>query len=674
MSVTNAILAPGRALMSRLTYPRRFALLALSIVPLVIFSLMGVRELVNDWRFSRQEQLGAEYNQALFDVFRLTQRHNGLSSAKRFGIAGVDENLSTVEKELAAGIAAVDAVDGRLAGELGLTAWPAIRQDLKQLLEASATNESGHAEALDRLHAFIGEIADSSNLTLDPELDSFYLMDVVTTKLPATSADLGAVRSAGIEVMADTGASALSASRMVNAAALVVDDVENIGRNVSVSLRVNPALAADLSTPLEALEAAARSLGPVVDRIAAQPPGTAVDQASVDRFIAATDEASRSILGLHVAADKVLIKLLDKRAAHLRNKAIIVGSLTLFSVFVLVYLSCAFYSNFKHMVSGLNWFADEMAKGVLTVSLDDNDVDELSQAGRTLSKARDSLRLLVKKVLSLTAPLTAAADEVSTITDQTSSDIARQQSETDQVATAMNEMASTAHEIARNAVSAAEAARSADDEASRAHAVVQQSIEVINQLASEVANAGAAIRNLESESNNIGMVLDVIKGIAEQTNLLALNAAIEAARAGEQGRGFAVVADEVRTLASRTQQSTQEINDMIARLQTGAKGAVAVMEQGQQRAEAAVQQSALANQAIDTITTAVASISDKNHQIACAAEEQSAVVETLNQNIVSIRDLGTNTSRGASQIAAATHQLAELASSLQVEISRFKLQ
>jgi methyl-accepting chemotaxis protein len=222
-------------------------------------------------------------------------------------------------------------------------------------------------------------------------------------------------------------------------------------------------------------------------------------------------------------------------------------------------------------------------------------------------------------------------------------------------------------------VSAAEAARSADDEAANAHAVVQQTIDVINQLAQEVSAAGHAMQQLESESNNIGMVLDVIKGIAQQTNLLALNAAIEAARAGEQGRGFAVVADEVRTLASRTQESTQEINDMISRLQSGAKSAVEIMLNSQHRAEAAVEQSARARTAIDTIAGAVASISDRNHQIASSAEEQSAVVEKLNRNVNAIRDLGLNTSRGAQNIAAATTQLAELAKSLGDEISPFKV-
>jgi len=367
------------------------------------------------------------------------------------------------------------------------------------------------------------------------------------------------------------------------------------------------------------------------------------------------------------------MRLLEARAGRLATKGLTIATLSVLSLMVLVYLGCAFYSNFIRMVSGLNWFADELAKGNLTVSLDDSDADELSQAGRTLSKARDSLRRLVKEVSSLAAPLTTAADEVSTITSQTSSDIALQQGETDQVATAMNEMASTAHEIARNAAEAAIAARSADDQTANAHMVVQQSIEVINQLASEVAAAGSAIQNLESESNNIGMVLEVIRGIAEQTNLLALNAAIEAARAGEQGRGFAVVADEVRTLASRTQKSTQDINYMIANLQSGAKTAVNVMKNGQQRAEAAVQHTARAREALDTITGAVANISDKNHQIACAAEEQSAVVETLNRNVVSIRDLGVNTSSGAQQIAASSHQLAQLAAALQGEVGRFKV-
>ncbi len=217
--------------------------------------------------------------------------------------------------------------------------------------------------------------------------------------------------------------------------------------------------------------------------------------------------------------------------------------------------------------------------------------------------------------------------------------VLEQKDEVDKVATAMTEMSATVHEVARNATEAAEAAQRADEETSKGKSVVSQAIEAIDLLANEVNDAAQVIHRLEQDSDEIGAVLDVIRGIAEQTNLLALNAAIEAARAGEQGRGFAVVADEVRTLAQRTQQSTQEIQNMIERLQSGAQDAVKAMEQGRSRAQVGVEQAAEAGTSLETIAQAVGTISDMNTQIATAAEEQSVVAEEINLNIVAISDM-----------------------------------
>jgi methyl-accepting chemotaxis protein len=233
-------------------------------------------------------------------------------------------------------------------------------------------------------------------------------------------------------------------------------------------------------------------------------------------------------------------------------------------------------------------------------------------------------------------------------------------------------MAATSQEVARNTAAAANAARQADSETQAGREVVNQAIDAIDHLAQEVVSAADVIHRLEAESGKIGTVLDVIRGIAEQTNLLALNAAIEAARAGEQGRGFAVVADEVRTLATRTQESTQEIQKMIERLQTGAKSAVQVMEQGRSKAQVSVQQAARAGTSLDTIATAVSAISDMNAQIASAAEEQGAVAEEINRNITNISQIANQTASGAEQTATASAELAKLAARLQTHVGRFK--
>ena len=237
----------------------------------------------------------------------------------------------------------------------------------------------------------------------------------------------------------------------------------------------------------------------------------------------------------------------------------------------------------------------------------------------------------------------------------------------------MNEMTATVQEVASHAAHAAEAATSARDEAQGGQRVVSANIDAIQRLADEVMQTAELINRLAEDSNAIGTVLDVIRGIAEQTNLLALNAAIEAARAGEQGRGFAVVADEVRTLAQRTQESTSEIQDMIERLQAGARNAVEAMEKGRAGAESSVRQAVTAGESLQAINQAVAAISDMNLQIATAAEEQSAVAEEINRNITTINMVADETAVGAEQTAEASQELARLAMNLQRIVSQFRV-
>jgi methyl-accepting chemotaxis protein len=323
-------------------------------------------------------------------------------------------------------------------------------------------------------------------------------------------------------------------------------------------------------------------------------------------------------------------------------------------------------------VHDLEQAATRMADGDLTAQVGPRGNDELARIARAFNRLSERFRQSLGKVSVSTAELALAARQLSAVSEETSHGIGQQQSGTDQVATAMHEMTATVQEVARNTTSAADAARQADSVAQSGASEVRQTVTAINALASEVGRAAQVIQKLSEDSKQIGVVLDVIRGVAEQTNLLALNAAIEAARAGEQGRGFAVVADEVRTLASRTQQSTQEIQEMIHRVQTGADDAVAVMLQGSKQAQASVDQAARAGGSLELIAEAVSRINDMNAQIASAAEEQTAVAEDINRNIVTISQVGVQTATGARQTATASEELARLAAELQQNIGQFR--
>ena len=299
--------------------------------------------------------------------------------------------------------------------------------------------------------------------------------------------------------------------------------------------------------------------------------------------------------------------------------------------------------------------------------------DEIGRLAAAVSAMQVNLVQRVQEIAAATQQVYHSVGLMTGVADHTGNSALQQRSETEQVATAMTEMTATVHEVARNTAAAAEAASRAEKEVGSGTREVQQSIASIGRLADEVRKGAEVISRLETDSDNIGAVLDVIKGIAEQTNLLALNAAIEAARAGEQGRGFAVVADEVRTLAQRTQQSTREIQKMIERLQQGAAEAVQVMNEGRSQAEASVTQASQAGRSLDTIRTAVSTIHDMTTQIASAAEEQSAVAEEINRNITNISRVVEQTADGARQTTEASDDLNRLAEQLQVVVTAFRL-
>ncbi|ELA9243552.1 methyl-accepting chemotaxis protein [Vibrio alginolyticus] len=317
--------------------------------------------------------------------------------------------------------------------------------------------------------------------------------------------------------------------------------------------------------------------------------------------------------------------------------------------------------------------ADRLAQGGLTQTVRSNRGDEAGQLLTAIGNSNEQLKTMIMTMAGASGELSSAAEELSVVTEQTSKGIIQQESETEMVATAMNEMTSTVHDVADNAQNASQAATHADKEAESGTRVVTQTINAIHTLSNHVNESSIKLNDVEKQVLNIGTILDVIRGIAEQTNLLALNAAIEAARAGEQGRGFAVVADEVRSLAGRTQESTAEIQSIISQLQTGTRETVAVMNEGKTQADYCVEHAGEANTALQAINDAIRVISDMNIQIASAAEQQAAVAENISENLVNVRQVAQENASASDETRGSSQEIARLAEQLNQIVVQFKV-
>lgn len=674
-----SLMGPAIALMNRLSFAMKFSLISvLFFVPMLLTNFYLARDSYQEFVGTRHELQSLDLLNNALQLRRQLEDWKDLVEIEGIiGQSGGDQalqaRLENAERELSMRMQAllpvsddveqVEEFNGRRDG-LAAALREAQAQQSLQAKAAMARALLGDTQVMIKL------IASQSGLSQDSQRDVRMLSELLTSVTPVITATLGEGRAVG----AYTFGQGYLNSDASNALDALLLELEKQQSQYVAQLQ---AVLAGSAAALQHLDSFAResreSLRITSDIFQDQ----VIMAETLDQpWHAFYDLISREMAKTYELNDAILGFLDAQLGVRLEQKRLLMTGLlvALALVFVLVvYLYSAFYISTRASLRSLGATMDRVAAGDMTVRCEVRSRDELGELGQVFNQTVARIRELIERVGQTVTEVERQATRVERVSGESNQTVSGQRGQIEQVATAMNEMSATAQAVASSASSAVDSAHDVNQQTVGGRELVEAQVQGIERLATEIDQSVEVINRLAGDSKTISQVLDVIKGVAEQTNLLALNAAIEAARAGEQGRGFAVVADEVRNLARRTQQSTEEIEQMISRLQGGVGAAVKSMGASHAMADATVQQSTQVRQALENILGAVGVIVDQNQQIAAAAEQQTAVAQDIDRNIVAINEAGQRTAEGAGQTAQASQELSALVGRLQQLIAAFKV-
>jgi len=675
----NSLLYPAIAFMNRLSFGMKFSLVSvLFFVPMLLTNYYLVRDSYREFVGTRTELQSLDLLGSTLQVRRSME--DWLDLVRIESVIGQTGNVAA----LAAGL---KRVEGELATQLQalvpvgdapeqIAEFNTRRDELVAGLSAAQAEQSLQSKAamaetlLGQTQVMIKLVAGQSGLSQDVAREVRLLAELLTTVTPAISASLGQGRAVGSYTFGQGYLNSDASNTLDN----LVLELEK--QQVQYAAQLQDALGASAAarSRLESFAAASReSLQASSDILQDE----VIMAEALDRpWEQFYERISAQMAKTYQLNDAILDVLAVQLAERLEEKRLLMTlllSALAVVLFLVAYLYAGFYASTRASLRSLGEIMGKVAAGDMTARYQVQSRDELGDLGMVFNTTVAQIRELIERVGQTVAEVERQAQRVESVSGESNQTVSEQRGQIEQVATAMNEMSATAQEVASSAEAAVGSAQSVNRETVSGRTLVVAQVGGIQRLASEIEQSVQVINQLAGDSQAISQVLDVIKAIAEQTNLLALNAAIEAARAGEQGRGFAVVADEVRGLAQRTQKSTAEIEQMIARLQNGVGAAVNAMHASQALAEGTVGQSAQVEQALENILGAVGQIVDQNQQIAAAAEQQTAVAHDIDRNIVAINEAGQRTAEGAGHTEQASRELSQLVGRLQQLIGAFRV-
>ncbi|KEZ70221.1 chemotaxis protein [Pseudomonas syringae pv. syringae FF5] len=672
------ILSPGIYLTNRLRFPAKFAVLAIIIViPLIVLGLRVFNSLNASIDTVAQERVGREYLQLTTPVLRLSMLQRAVSNRLLAGDASAAQDMTSNRAQLETALANLADMDARQGQQLETeNRVQRLRESTRSLMDSIKPGLSQDEvfaqwnEQLAQTLNFIYYVSATSGMVLDEDYASLFLIDLSTIRMPREINVTGQIRGITAGLITGQGLSVSMRGSLESLLKIELQFRAELEQSIRLLKRRSPELAARISDPITAATAAMDSFR---GDLHAYVKGT---EFSVQQGQALSARGNVVVSGLYKAQDEIQTALQDelntRYDALVLQREVVIAMCVIMGL-LLLYAFCSIYRALRLTIDSLLGVTRRLGEGDLSARVAVVSKDEVADIANGLNLMADAFASSISHMDRTSYELTDVASRLGASIGLAKQSMNAQQAETEQVATAINEMTASVADVAQNTEGAALAADEANTASRNGLRIMHQAHSTIQALAEEVEVSAQKVQALALHSQSIGGVIQVISTIADQTNLLALNAAIEAARAGEQGRGFAVVADEVRTLASRTQASTEEIRGIIQQLQSATDAAVQQMQAGQQKAHACISAASDASGSLSSISQGVERIVEMNTQIASAAVQQHAVSEDINRNVMEIRNSSGTLMLGIDNNAVTADELARVASDMRNVVARFKL-
>lgn len=673
------LINPAIALMNRLPMVYKFGLISiLFLLPIGGLSWLVMSEL------NRSVQVTARGIEGLAQLQRVDQLVDLAMDYRDYRAPAIMKNEEAILARSEETAAEVDALlEDLLASERSFDRSGSWAEQVKALQEAWQSLRADdsyqgnfdpqfkyYQQFVQKAVALLPATIEISGLAQGATRENLLVLGLVRETLPEARSVIGQARAYGIFALVE-GQVGYALSETLNE---IYDQLTNRGSLLSPALSVaaeaSPTLAIEAADAIARVDESLLAVRDALDVNVITPMRLDMPWQDYDTLISAQLQHYDA---LKAEAFEVVGDNLNSRLEHeLNQRRLIVVALAAI-LLVVVYLYIGFFMSVRTAINRFSEAARNVANGDMTTHIHLRNRDELGELTTEFNNMTDRMAELIRSVGRTTGDVDQQATRVKDTAAANSEAVARQMQESGQINEAMNQMVEAVHEVTESAHRVADSAGTAERDTESGRGVVADTVATINRLATEISGAVDVINRVSKDSDNISQVLVEIKAIAEQTNLLALNAAIEAARAGEQGRGFAVVADEVRSLSQRTHKSTEEIEGMISRLQSGVRDAVSAMTNSRDVTEATVQKSGEVTEALDRIARGISVIVDMSHQIAQAAEEQSAVAKDVNASVERIGELGKTTADNAQETLGSSREMSELTASLQRLVEAFKV-